>query len=225
MTAMGPLPKRQPPRLTPNLRPPEFPLDEETSWDGVVASAADTITDDAVGCEISGSRLNGVQFTGAEHPRLRLLDVVLDDCEFSGAILSEATFVRVEFNQCRMSGLVVSGLTARDVRWSGCKLDGLNFRTAKLDRCEWNDCLLSEADFYASKISTSSFHGCDLSRAEFSRAACDRVSLHGSTLDRIRGANSLGGCTIGTDQVTTLAPSLLAAVGIRVDDDPDRSTR
>jgi hypothetical protein len=84
---------------------------------------------------------------------------------------------------------------------------------------------MSEADFYASKLTASSFHRCDLSRAEFSRAGCDHVSLHGSTLEGIRGADSLGGCAIGSDQIVALALPLFAAVGVVVEDDLDGSDR
>ena len=124
----------------------------------------------AADCQITGSRLVGVRFTGAEHHRLRFRDVVLDDCELSGAVLSEATFVRVQFNRCRMSGLAASGLIAHDVTWSECKLDGVNLRAATLERSEWSDSLMNEADFYAARLTTSSFYPCDLTSAEFSKA-------------------------------------------------------
>jgi uncharacterized protein YjbI with pentapeptide repeats len=213
------------PRLVADLRLPDCALDDEVSWDGVEASSAATVRDGAVDCQITGSRLSGVQFTATECHRLRLLDVVLDDCEFSGAVLSEATFVRVEFNRCRMSGLVAAGLNGRDVKWSGCKIDGVNYRAASLERCEWSDCLMDEADFYASKLTLASLYRCDLTRAEFSKARCDRVNLHGSTLQGIRGADSLRGCCIGSDQVVALALPLFTAVGVLVDDDPDGSER
>ena len=109
------------------------------------------------------------------------------------------------------------------MRWSGCKLDGANFRAARLERCEWTDCVMSEADFYASKLTAASLYRCDLTGAQFAKARCAAVNLHGSTLQAIGGADSLGGCCIGSDQVVSLALPVLAAVGIAVDDDPDGS--
>ena len=48
------------------------------------------------------------------------------------------------------------------------------------------------------------------------------MSLHGSTVDRLKGAESLQGLTIGSDQLVPLALPILAARGITVDDDaPD----
>jgi hypothetical protein len=46
------------------------------------------------------------------------------------------------------------------------------------------------------------------------------VSLHGSVVDRMKGAEALRGCTIGSDQLVPLALPILAARGITVDDDP-----
>jgi uncharacterized protein YjbI with pentapeptide repeats len=209
------------PRPSSVLCSPESALDDEVTWDGVEASGSDVVRVGARDCQITASRLSGVRFTGSEHHRLRLIDVVLDDCEFSGAVLSEATFVRVAFNRCRMSGLVASGLNGQDVRWFGCKLDGANFRAAKLERCEWSDCVMNEADFYGSKLTAVSLYHCDLTGAQFSKARCAAVNLHGSTLRAIGGADSLGGCCIGSEQVASLALPVLAAVGITVDDDPD----
>ena len=48
----------------------------------------------------------------------------------------------------------------------------------------------------------------------------EQVSLHGSTVDRLKGADALAGCTIGSDQLVSLAVPILAARGITVDDDP-----
>jgi uncharacterized protein YjbI with pentapeptide repeats len=207
------------PRVDAALDPPGSPLDDGESWDSVTASRADVVIDGAGDIEIVGSRLSGMSFTGAEHHRVRLLDVVLEDCELSGATLSQASFTRVEFVNCRMSGFVASDLNARDVRWSGCKLDGSNFRNATLDRCAWEDCIMQDADFYGATLEKSGLHRCDLARAEFSKAKCSDVSLHRSTLQDLRGALALRGCTIGSDQVWDVSMSLLAAVGITVNDD------
>ena len=49
----------------------------------------------------------------------------------------------------------------------------------------------------------------------------EQVSLHGSTVDRLKGADALQGCTIGSDQLVRLALPILRP-GITVDDDaPD----
>ena len=167
-----------------------------------------------------GSRLNGVRLTGASLERLRLIDVILDDCELSGATLEGASLARVQFNRCRLSGLVGAGVKAQDVRFVDCKMDGSNFRMTAWDRSEWVDCDLRDADFYAAKLAGCAFRHCTLVGLELSKAGCDALDLRGSTVDGIKGAASLAGCVIGSDQVFPLARCLLGALRIRVEDEP-----
>lgn len=209
--------ERQLPRLPRRLGPAPALLDRDEIWEEVEAGAGTVVPEHATDCEVRSSRLTGVRFTGAEMQMLRLLDVTLDDCEFSGAVLMDATFIRVEFTRCRMSGLVAPGLMARDVRWSECKLDGVNLRTAVFERCEWDGCIMRGADFSAAKLTHAAFSRCDLTEAEFFKAGCDQVRLHGSDLAGIKGAESLRGCAIGSDQVVPLALSVFATLGIVVD--------
>jgi hypothetical protein len=56
-------------------------------------------------------------------------------------------------------------------------------------------------------------------RAELSRSDLTGSRLQRSSLDRIRGAGSLRGATIGSDQVLPAAVALFGALGITVQDD------
>jgi pentapeptide repeat protein len=218
--------KPRPPRVSSELRASRPPSEDDRTWDGVKVVGGTGLTASYDDLEIIGSHLIGVQLVGVEHHRLRMLDVILDDCDVSGAVLTEATFLRVEFNRCRLSGFMAAGSTAQDVSWSDSKLDSGNFRAATIERCEWRDCVMSEADFYAARLTASSLYGCDLTGAEFSKARCERVNLHGSNLHEVRGADALVGCTISSDQIAVLAPAVLGAIGIAVsDDDPDAPDR
>jgi hypothetical protein len=68
--------------------------------------------------------------------------------------------------------------------------------------------------------------GCDLARADFAKAKLTGAVLHRSRLDGVRGADALRGVVIGSDQMLPLSASLLAALGIVVDDDhPGSSPR
>jgi hypothetical protein len=83
---------------------------------------------------------------------------------------------------------------------------------------------MAGADFYAAKLTSCGFLSSDLSRIELSKASCDRIALHRSKLDDLRGALFLRGCVIGSDQVVSLARSVLAALDILVDDGVDDLT-
>jgi uncharacterized protein YjbI with pentapeptide repeats len=186
---------------------------EDVDWDGGTPGAAD-------GVEILRSRLTAVSLTGLELDQLRLVDVELIECELSGAVLTGARWERVVLRRCRMSGLVAAELTASDVRLEQCKADQAWLRSSVLDRCELVDTDLSGGDLYGAQVTRSAFRRCDLTELDVSASRFEDVSLHGSTVDRLRGADALRGCTIGSDQLVPLAVPILLAKGITVDDDP-----
>lgn len=173
----------------------------------------------AADVEVTASRLSAVRFTGLEIDRLRLVDVAVEDCELSGVTLSDARCERVAFERCRMSGLVAPGLRASHVRFAGCKLDGAWLRAAVLDRCELVGCDLTGADLYEARLHRCRLLDCRLDAAELSAATFQEVALHGSSLDGVRGAGSLRGVVIGSDQVLPLALAVFGPLGIEVDDD------
>lgn len=210
---------RQPPRLDEELAHrtgdalEDHDVLEEVRWEGGAPASAS-------GVEILRSRLTGVRFTGLELTKLRLVDVLLVDCELSGTVLAEARFERVVFIRCRMSGVVAVELHALDARFEECQMDQAWLRAAALDRCELVDCDLRGADLYDARVTRSAFRRCNLTAAEVSGSHFEAVSLHGSTVDRLKGADSLRGTTIGSDQLVPLALPILASLRIRVDDDP-----
>jgi uncharacterized protein YjbI with pentapeptide repeats len=185
---------------------------EDVEWTGGAPRSA-------TGIEVIRSRLTNVTFTGLELTDLRLLDVELVECELSGAVLAGARWERVVLRRCRMSGLVAAELHATDARVEGCKADQAWLRASVLDRCELVDTDLSAADLYSARVTRSAFRRCDLTEVDVSGSHFEQVSLHGSTVDRLKGAESLQGCTIGSDQLVPLALPILAARGITVDDD------
>jgi len=209
---------RQPPRLDDERSEragdelDDHDLIEDVDWtDGAPGSVT--------GVEIVRSCLTGIVFTGRELTDLRLLDVELVECELSGAVLTGARWERVVLRRCRMSGLVAAELQATDVRIDTCKADQAWLRASVLDRCELVDTDLHGADLYGARISRSAFRRCDLTEVDVSASAFERVSLHGSTVDRLKGAESLRGLTIGSDQLVPLALPILAERRIMVDDD------
>jgi uncharacterized protein YjbI with pentapeptide repeats len=168
---------------------------------------------------VSASRLAGVRLTGTAWEGLTLVDVEVRDCEMSGVTLAGARCERVAFTGCRMSGLVAEGLRARHVRFVGCQMDAAWLRGATFERCELVDCDLSTADLHRARLLRTRFLDCRLDGVEVSGVEAEEVALHGSSLERASGLATLRGLVVGHDQVLTLALPLLAAQGIRVDDD------
>lgn len=176
-------------------------------WDG-----ADEAT-------IVSVHVRNAEFTGREIERFDACDAVFDGCELSGALLAGARLERVEFRHCRMSGVDFSRATVRDVLFRGCRLDDANFRVASLVSVDADDCELRDVDFYGATIERSNLLRSNLDGADFTKCRLDRVLLHGSNLVGVKGGAALAGAIISRDQVLALAPSLVAALGITVDDD------
>ncbi len=122
-----------------------------------------------------------------------------------------------------MSGVIAAGLKAQDVSFTDCRIDDGNFRMAAWEHCQWLDSDLRASDFYAGTLTDCAFRRCDLTGVEFSKTQCHGLSLHGSALDGVRGAGSLGGSVISSEQIVPLALGLFTALNIRVDDEAPES--
>ena len=210
------------PRLPAELTPLADPsLDDGTDWEGLDITGEVGGPHEVDFVEIAASRLAHVRLTGRHFDHLRLVDVLIEDCELSAVTLTAAHLTRVEFRRCRLSGLVGSTLEAHHIRFTECKADESTFRMTSWKAAEFRDVDLRNADFHASTFRGVRFLGCNLSGADMSKASTAGTALHGSTVENIRGADSLRGAVIGSDQVLPLAFPVFAALGIVVDDDHD----
>jgi len=214
-----------PPRIDDALEPVDVGgLGEGDSITGSLLTGEATGLE-AADVDIAESRLVGCVLTAAVLERIRLIDVVVEGCELSGASLDEAALTRVELRDCRLSGLDLTDARLRDVRVSNCRLDGGSFRMVGTELVEFEDVNLEGVDFTAAKLGGARFFGCDLTGADFSHADLRKARLHGSTLHDLKGAGSLKGVVIDSAQVFPLAPQVLKALSITVDDERDGSGR
>src|ERR1700733_7745002 len=76
------------------------------------------------GMTVEEAHILHASFVGADLPRIRLVDVMVEGADFSGADMEEASFSRVEFRDCRMSGALITQAKLQDVTFTECKLDG-----------------------------------------------------------------------------------------------------
>ncbi|HJV09414.1 MAG TPA: pentapeptide repeat-containing protein [Acidimicrobiales bacterium] len=210
------------PRLLPAPAPLADPeLVDGTEWAGVdvtgeVEGEGDLRADFV---EMSRARLTGLRLTGWRIDHLRMVDVLIEDCELSAVTLPAAHLTRVEFRRCRLSGLSAPNLKARHVRFTDCRADGTSFRMSSWDVAELSSVDLRDADFHASTLAGVRLLGCDLTGADVSKASMAGAALHGSTVEGLKGADCLRGVVIGSEQVVSLTVPLLVAMGIVVDDD------
>jgi hypothetical protein len=175
--------------------------------------------DDVQELQIESSRLSAVRLTGIEIDDLTLIDTVVETCELSGAVVADLRCERVVFDGCRLAGLTAAGLRARHVRFVGCQLTEAWLRGAVFEHCELVDCDLAGADLTGARFTGSRLVRCGLDHAELSDVKADELALHGSTMVETRGLASLQHLVIASDQIVDVAVPLLAARGIRVDDE------
>jgi uncharacterized protein YjbI with pentapeptide repeats len=168
-------------------------------------------------------RISNAAFTGSELHRLRLIDVVVENTDLSGADLDEASFNRVHFRDCRMSAVILTRCKLTDVIVIDCRLDQVNLRMSEAKFVTFEDVDLSEGDFYGAVLENTRFFDCNLTGSEFSKASMEDVRFHGSNLLDLKGGQYLGGSTIETGQVLSVALGVLSALNIQVDDDREVS--
>jgi len=205
------------PRVSADLTTPVPSLLDETQF-AEMAIVGDHSDVDAELIEAISCRFDEVQLTGSRLVRCRLTDCMVTACDFSGAVLEDSSFRRVEFHGCRLSGVQAQHSSFEDVAFFDCKMDGANFKMTEWEVAELQNCDLVDADFYGASLPGCRLEGCDLSGVQLAKADLTGVSLRGSVLERIEGAESLRGVTIGSDQVIPTALVVFGALNIVVDD-------
>jgi uncharacterized protein YjbI with pentapeptide repeats len=190
-------------------------------WSGVLATG-DYVGQSADGVELGDVVVRGGRWSGVVLDRLRCFDVVFEGADLAGLTLQEEPSLKnVVFRQCRLSGAVFAGARLRDVGFVGCKLDDANLRMLDAERVVFDDCVLVGADLHASNLVATRLSGCDLRGSDWTKASLRDVDLRGSRLEDIRGADSLRGVTIASDQVVPLAYSLAVALQLKIVDEED----
>ena len=193
-------------------------LVDGTEWAGVEITGEVGGEAEVDSVDVAASRLANLRLTGRRIDGLRLVDVLVEDCELSGLTIPAAYLRRVEFRRCRMSGLSAPNLRAAHVRFTDCRVDGASFRMSAWDTCQLSEVNLRDADLLGATLTAVHFLGCDLTGADFSKSTTSALALHGSTLDDIKGAGNVRGAIAG-DQALTLALRVFASIGIVIDDD------
>jgi uncharacterized protein YjbI with pentapeptide repeats len=207
------------PRLPAGLVGPcDLALRTDARWEAL-AIRADFAGQIAEDLDITGCRLTGSCFSGAELVRARVSDTVFERCDLSAAVLAGAVLRRVEIVDCRLSGVDLSGAQLNDVRFRECRLVGANLRMTSGSRVRFEGCDLSSADLYAARLPGVCLFDSDLAGAELSQATLTGARLHGSTFESLRGAAALSGTTIGSAQVLPVALAVLGVLAITIDDE------
>lgn len=208
------------PDLPTGFDPAPDHLDDEDTWEGVLAGSDLEVPEHVADLTLQECRWEGVDLSGRRLSGLRCRDTEFLHCDLSGAVLEDATLKRVRFTDCRLTGAVLAGAQLTDVHIRDCRADLVNLRMAKARFLLVEGTGLEGADLYRFTGVDSAFLRCDLTGANLTDAELAGANLHGSTVVDVRGALSLHGTRIGAEQMVPVGGALLAALGISVTDAP-----
>lgn len=193
-----------------------------------------------------GAALEGLKFTAADLSERDLTGLRLSECELSGviahearlrgAVISETVIERLEAPvlhapRAELRDVVVSGSRLgsvefidnrwQSVRFIGCKLGFVNLRGSELRDLRFTDCDIEELDLGNARAERVAFDDCGLRALAVTGATLRDVDLRGldfATMSTLDGIAGLRGATLDRMQVTLLAASLAAHLGIRIAD-------
>jgi uncharacterized protein YjbI with pentapeptide repeats len=176
---------------------------------------------DAVSGEsVVGARIAHADLGGARLP-LRLVDVELSSCNLANVKARGASLVRCVLRGCRLTGASFAESRLTDVLFEDCRVDLAAFTGATLERVTFEGCRMTQADLQEVACESVRLLACDLGECDLTGARFKRSELRRCELDGLRGVERLRGVGVGWDDLVGLAPTLAAALGIRLLDVPD----
>ncbi|QGN31960.1 hypothetical protein GJV80_03125 [Microlunatus sp. Gsoil 973] len=213
------------PRLT-TEEPPADWAGQDLSVTGLTLSDADLTGVENGYAEISNCHFTDVRFARSLWRHASLADSQLAGADLANAAFTDSGWQRVSVVRSRLTGVQLAGCVLRNVRFTDSVANLANLRSADLQRVAFTGCSLAGSDWGAARLTDVSFTDCDLTEAAFSNARMSRVRFVRCRLLRLSGVAGLAGATIDPADLSELAETLAAAVGIRVDASPaERSGR
>jgi len=199
-------------------------LEIDGDYDRVLFSGRSFTDTDAGGARFTECAFTGGGLDGGRLRRARLSEVWFGETRLVAVDMAESSLTDTWFSGCVFAGVQAFSCVGRRVLFRSGKLDSVNFRDSKLTDVVFEDCVLRDVDFGSAKLTRVRFTGSTLVGADFTHAECKDVDLRGARLGSAdapgikAGYDRLGGTTIDSLQLMTLAPLLAQHLGIRVTD-------
>jgi uncharacterized protein YjbI with pentapeptide repeats len=181
------------------------------------ADARDYIQADRV--QIVESRLSGLALAATHAPGLKLIDVVLRDCDLSNVDGREGSLHRVEVRQSRLVGFGLAGGIAQDLRVVESTLTLASFSFARLRNVIFDRVKLTDASFMEAQLERVEFVDCELDGCDFRSAKLKDCAIRGTSLEGVLGVESMNGLRMPWPDILGSAATLAAALGITVESD------
>ena len=209
----------QPPRLPKSL---QAEVIESLADDGEYAAVSIS------GCNLAGQaaanvhfeqvHLRRTAFNQTQLPRLRMLDVRIEDSDFSGAVWEQAQLQRVEFIGCRLLGMQLFAARLQNILFQACTFEDAQLATAVCRAVRFEKCTLRNASFELADLAGGVFHQCDLTNADLRGTQLQGTDFRGSVLNAVQvEAKDLQGAVIDAAQALQIVGFL--GVTVRASDE------
>jgi uncharacterized protein YjbI with pentapeptide repeats len=213
-----PHPSPKPPRPTtvvPRALPPWVPGADDDGLESVELVGLDLADVDLEGQTVSGCALRRCTLDG-DLGHARLVETVLEGCEAAHLRIARSSWRDVVVDACRLGSVEAYETEWRGVRLEGTKVDYLNARAATWRDVDLVGCRIGELDLTDARIERLRLDGCTLGTLVVGHARLTDVDLRGARVEVVEGLTGLRGSWLTPEQLTLLAPSLAAALGITI---------
>ena len=163
-------------------------------------------------CVFEAPRLGSARLRGA-----RLIESVLSDSFAPELAAARSTWRDVRVERPRWGSAELFDAELRSVRIVGGKIDFLNLRGARLTDVVVEGCSIGELDLGGAETMRVAFVDCRIGTLDVTRASLAHTDLRTSEFAGVDGFEGLRGATIDHLQLSLLAPTMAAHLGVVVD--------
>jgi uncharacterized protein YjbI with pentapeptide repeats len=204
----------QTPRLPKNLGAEVIAtLEDHAEYFAVSISGGELAKQVAATVIFEQVQLRRVNFTQSRLPKLRLLDVLFENCDLTGAIWEQARLQRVTFNGCRLMGAQLLEARCEDVVFHDCTLESAIFASATFKAARFENCTLREVVFTEADLTNVVFQRCDLTHADLRGSKLAGADFRSSIINGMQvGAPELKGAIIDPTQAVQVVNLLGVSV-------------
>jgi uncharacterized protein YjbI with pentapeptide repeats len=147
-----------------------------------------------------------------------IVNVAIERCDIAGVVALDGRVHRLLVSGSRLRGVTWGAAMLQDVVIDTTTGGDVSLRFSTLRRVTFRDCVLPELDFTEVTFDGVRIERCVLAGARFHRAKVKSLRIEGCDLTGCTGAEALAGASIHPSDLTQLAPSLAAALDIKVED-------
>lgn len=178
-------------------------------FDGTDFAGTDLTSTDFLECELRRPTFHNAQMRG-----VRFRDVILADSFAPVLKASRSSWRDVEITAPRWGSAELYDSSWANVRIDGGKLDFLNLRTAKVTDLQISDCIIDELDLGGATVTRLSLKNCRIGTLDIQQATLKDFDIRTTEFRTLNGVGSMAGTVMDDYQLSLLAPTLAAHLGI-----------